>query len=165
MGIRYYAYAFDNHQTAAALADPRSYVSSDPFADAWGLEPHARVGVATMKQRSAERDLLYLDKAWPSLQRMTHADSSGVARPAFRMFEGDITQDAAGWHSWIRALAPDELPVIAEDLAALAAEANSNGMAEFQGHEREYVLQYLDGAVRFVQGLVSEQRGMVYVIG
>ena len=33
MGIRYYAYAFDNDQTDRALANPRAFISQDPLAD------------------------------------------------------------------------------------------------------------------------------------
>lgn len=39
MGIRYYAYAFDADMTARAQADPRSFISDDPLADAWGHAP------------------------------------------------------------------------------------------------------------------------------
>lgn len=40
MGIRYYAYAFDADRAQQAVDDPHSILSSDPLADAWGLEPH-----------------------------------------------------------------------------------------------------------------------------
>jgi hypothetical protein len=33
MGIRYYAYAFDAHLTAQALAEPHSILSDDPLAE------------------------------------------------------------------------------------------------------------------------------------
>lgn len=88
MGIRYYAYAFDSEQTENALADPLSVIGSDPLADAWGLEPGSSGGV-TDRQSVPERDLLYLDKAWPYLQGLTAPrPSSGAARAAYRMFEG-----------------------------------------------------------------------------
>lgn len=63
MGIRYYAYAFDADRTAEALASPRLFLSSDPLADAWGLERGARCGAATFRQAVPDRDMLYLDKA------------------------------------------------------------------------------------------------------
>lgn len=37
MGIRYYAYAFENDQTERVVADPRRFISDDPLADAWGI--------------------------------------------------------------------------------------------------------------------------------
>ena len=43
MGIRYYAYAFSADLAQRAIDDPHSILSSDPLADAWGLEPHASV--------------------------------------------------------------------------------------------------------------------------
>ncbi|GAA1533895.1 hypothetical protein HD600_001840 [Microbacterium ginsengiterrae] len=52
MGIRYYAYAFDADLAQQAVHDPRSIVSSDPLADAWGMEPHASVGIATFLHRA-----------------------------------------------------------------------------------------------------------------
>ena len=71
MGIRYYAYAFDADLAQRAVHDPDSILSSDPLADAWGLEPHASVSVATFEQVSPKRDMLYLDKAWSALQSLT----------------------------------------------------------------------------------------------
>jgi hypothetical protein len=68
MGIRYYAYAFDADRARQAVDDPHSILSSDPLADAWALEPHASVSVATFEQVSPKRDMLYLDKAWSALQ-------------------------------------------------------------------------------------------------
>lgn len=89
MGIRYYAYAFDGDLTERALADPRSIVSGDPLADAWGMEPGAQSSIATFKQAIPERDMLYLDKAWGLLQAVTAPTAfDSVARPAYRMFEG-----------------------------------------------------------------------------
>ncbi|WP_454130685.1 hypothetical protein [Microbacterium lacticum] len=52
MGIRYYAYAFDADRAQQAVDDPHSILSSDPLADAWGLEPHASVSVATFEVTS-----------------------------------------------------------------------------------------------------------------
>jgi len=78
MGIRYYAYAFDAYLTQQAVDDPHSILSSDPPADAWGLEPHASVSVATFEQVSPKRDMLYLDKAWSALQSLCAIDESRV---------------------------------------------------------------------------------------
>ena len=50
MGIRYYAYAFDVDLTEQAARAPHSILSCDPLADAWGMEPGVRVGVATFEQ-------------------------------------------------------------------------------------------------------------------
>lgn len=80
MGIRYYAYAFDHELTGQALADPRSILSSDPLADAWGLVPHAAVSTATFEQVVPRRDMLYLDKAWRELQFLTGPHRAGASR-------------------------------------------------------------------------------------
>lgn len=170
MGIRYYAYAFDADQTSAALAAPRAFISSDPFADAWGMEPHVQYGPATLEQRTPKRDLLYLDKAWPSLQALTRpASPSARPRRAYRMFEGWVTPepDGYGWHPWVRALGPDEIPAIATDLGQLTP-ARARARLRRGGSppdEIEYVLQYLESARTFVDGLVEDGRGMAYLIG
>lgn len=170
MGIRYYAYAFDADQTRAALADPRAFISSDPLADAWGMEPHVQYGLATFEQRTPKRDLLYLDKAWSSLQALTRpASPSARPRPAFLMFEGWVTwePDGYGWFPWVRALGPDEMPAIAKDLGRLTAAAASTRLRRrgVPTDDIEYTLHYLGDARAFVEGLVSDGRGMAYLIG
>ena len=170
MGIRYYAYAFDADRTAEALVDPRAFISSDPFADAWGIEPHTPFDIATLQQWTPKRDLLYLDKAWPMLQDLTRGASSGPAGPpAYRMFEGWVTQELGGygWVPWVRALGPDEMPAVAEDLerftpAAAHARLRARGLSS---GDIDYVLQYLERAQTFVDGLVDDGRGMAYLIG
>ena len=159
MGIRYYAYAFEKDQTQQALADPRSFIGSHPLADAWGFEPHARVATPTFKQAVPERDLLYLDKAWRSLQLVT-----GPTRAAFRMFEGSVTPTGLGWHPWIRALTPEDVAEVAEDLRARVDEVATVGLPAVIEDE-DYVLHFLLRARTYVEGLASEGRGMVYMIG
>jgi len=172
MGIRYYAYAFDRDQTRKAVADPHTVLSDDPLADAWGLEPHAAVSVTTFEQSVPERDLLYLDKAWRHLQIITGPAVGEVTRrPAFAMFEGEVTMHGMGWEPWVRTLTPDDVVDIARDLALLSdeqARAALSGFTRFgddEAGETAYALQYLAAARRFVQRLVEEDRGMVYMIG
>lgn len=161
MGIRYYAYAFDSDQTERALADPRAFIGSDPLADAWGFEPHARVAAVSFEQAVPERDLLYLDKAWRELQLLTAPDAgSRRCRPAYRMFEGEVEMRYDGWIPWVRALTPAEVVDVADDLAALVEELNAES---FEG--RDYVLHFLDRARTFVMGLAEDGRGMAYLIG
>lgn len=172
MGIRYYAYAFDAEMTERALADPRSVLSDDPLADAWGLEHGFTVGTTNFEQSVPKRDLLYLDKAWSLLQALTAPDASGgAARPAYRMFEGQVTHTDTGWRSWVRALTPDEVVGIARDLEAIDDEHASARFREAASFGRDpdaearYGRQYLGAARTFVSGLASEGRGMVYAIG
>lgn len=120
MGIRYYAYAFDHKLSDQAREDPRSLISSDPLADAWGLEPHTAISYVTFEQTVPERDLLYLDKAWRELQSLTGSRmSGGTARPAFAMFEGEVTMRDLGWDAWVRPLFPENLPNVEQDFADL----------------------------------------------
>ncbi|BBH16793.1 hypothetical protein Back2_10800 [Nocardioides baekrokdamisoli] len=165
MGIRYYAYAFDRDQTDEVLANPRNYISSDPFADAWGMEPHAYVGIATMEQTTPERDMAYLDKAWSYLQRLSGPTAEKGPRPAYRMFEGAVTFTGMGWDPYVHALTPAEVAEIAPDVAAMVSEIESGGLQTVGDPDKLYVEQYLRRAGEFVSCLASEGRGMAYLIG
>lgn len=168
MGIRYYAYAFDADSTEAALAHPRRFLSADPLADAWGMEPGAVVGIATVQQTVPKRDMLYLDKAWHELQTVTAPAGGATARPAHRMFEGQVTHTYDGWHSWVEGVAPDELPAIADDLASIDEQdvrVALQGRMPHRDHSLAYALQYLAAARDFAAALVEDGRGMVYMIG
>ncbi|WP_144794943.1 DUF1877 domain-containing protein [Microbacterium paludicola] len=173
MGIRYYAYAFDADLAQQAVHDPRSIVSSDPLADAWGMEPHASVGIATFEQVSPKGDMLYLDKAWSALQSLTHP-RSGVAcsGACHRMFAGRVTMHERGWSSWVRTILPEEVPAIRDDLIAITDEQVGAWMPAWldpggvRGEgELRYVLDFLHRAQAFVETLTANGRGMVYLIG
>ena len=167
MGIRYYAYAFDNDQTEQALADPEAFVASDPLADAWGFEPHAVVATATMEQAVPKQDMLYLDKLWWELQAITAPTPGAPARPSYRMFEGDVTMCREGWAPWFRALAPTEMAAIARDLAALQDDFPAERLRHLSRSD-DFAADarvFLDRARVFVDGLVAHRRGMVYMIG
>ncbi|MFI2563097.1 hypothetical protein [Paenarthrobacter sp. NPDC018779] len=170
MGIRYYAFAFDGDMTDRVLADPRSVMSSDPLADAWGFEPGAEVGFPTFEQSIPERDMLYLDKAWRELQAFTAPSRTGAdARPAFRMFEGEVTMHYDGWESWIRVLPPMDVPAIAQDLSDITDAELGNwlqGSLRFQRDSNvSYAVGYLQRARAFVNDLAASDRGFVYLIG
>jgi len=173
MGIRYYAYAFDADLAQQAIDDPHSILSSDPLADAWGLEPHAGMSVATFEQVSPKRDMLYLDKAWSALQSLTRPASDDAAvGTSYRMFEGEVTMHGLGWDPWVRTILPEEVPAIRDDLSAFdeprvrawAATWRSRHGAD-DGEELKYVLDYLRRAQEFVESLAADGRGMVYLIG
>lgn len=171
MGIRYYAYAFDAELAQQAVAYPRSILSSDPLADAWGLEPHVAVSVATFEQAVPKRDMLYLDKAWRALQTLTRSTSAdGVARASHRMFEGGVTMHGLGWDPWVRTILPEEVPAISDDLCAIgdvqvrASARDWTGVRDTE-EELQYVLDYLRRAQEFVRTLSADGRGMVCLIG
>lgn len=173
MGIRYYAYAFDADMTERALADPRSMLSADPLADAWGMEPGFTIGATDFTQAVPKRDMLYLDKAWGLLQQLTApATDTDETRPAHLMFEGRVTyNDDWGWDGWVRALTPEQVVEIAPDLDRIGddeVKERLRGCALPDGRsdaEARYALQYLGKAREFVAGLAAEGRGMVYLIG
>lgn len=167
MGIRYYAYAFDADQTDQALADPRSVIGADPLADALGLQPGFTSGVADFKQSVPERELLYLDKSWRYMQELTASPSAEVApRPAYRMFEGDVTHCSDGWIPCVRAVPPDGVGVIAADLVDLSKHVMATAQpARSEGRPADYEIEYLKSAVEFVTQLAAANRGLVYLIG
>ncbi len=173
MGIRYYAYAFDAALAQQAIDDPRSILSSDPLADAWGMEPHASVSVATFEQVSPKRDMLYLDKAWSALQSLTLRAKPGRSPgAAFRMFEGNVTMHDRGWDPWVRTILPQEVPAIRDELCAIdesRVRAWARSWHSRQGADDEsefrYVLDFLGRAQDFVRSLATDGRGLVYMIG
>lgn len=163
MGIRYYAYAFDANMTELALADPMSFISDDPLADAWGMPHGAREGVTNFVQSVPETDMLYLDKAWSSLQVLSApSPSDGTPRPAHRMFEGQVTMTPCGWIPWVRAPSPDDVVAIADDLVDLQ---RSVGDDTVNDQDTRYVLDLLQRAVEFVKRAASSNRGFAYMIG
>lgn len=159
--------------TEQAFADPRSIISRDPLADAWGLEPGFTIAYnVTFEQSVPKEDMLYLDKAWSHMQALTRPTSWGdEARPAHRMFEGDVKDSGMGWEPWVRALSPGEVVTIAEDLASISDDEVVATMSRFRkfeerdGEETEYAMQFLHRAQEFVTGLASSARGFVYMIG
>ncbi len=163
MGIRYYAYAFDADMTELALADPMSFISDDPLADAWGMPHGAQVAVTNFVQSTSKTDMLYLDKAWSSMQRIS-APSRPEDRPraAYRMFAGQVTMTEYGWIPWVRAVAPDDVLEIAEDLLDLQR-CELEDVAGDQ--DTRYVLDFLQRAVEFVTNAAASNRGFVYMIG
>ena len=173
MGIRYYAYAFDADRAQQAVDDPHSILSSDPLADAWGLEPHASVSVATFEQVSPKRDMLYLDKAWSVLQSLTRSGpGSPAAGSCCRMFEGNVTMHDMGWDPWVRTILPEEVPAIRDDLCAIDEDQARTWARTWRSRhgvddddELRYVLDYLTWAQEFVEALATDGRGMVYLIG
>ncbi|MFS0717289.1 hypothetical protein ABC337_12995 [Arthrobacter sp. 1P04PC] len=174
MGIRYYAYAFESDQAAKALADPRTVIGSDPLADAFGLERGFIQGSTDLRQALSERDFLYLDRAWPYLQRLTAAPSPGAAaRASYRMFERHVTyaDDGFTWQPWVRALPPREVALIARDLEAIndhdinAALDGSCSSGRSLESEVAYAAAFLHRAKVFVHAAASDGRGFAYLIG
>jgi hypothetical protein len=173
MGIRYYAYAFDADLARQAVDDPHSILSSDPLADAWGMEPHASVSIATFEQASPKRDMLYLDKAWSALQSLTRPKpEDDAAASSYRMFEGRVTMHDMGWDPWVRTILPQEVPLIRDDLCAIDesrvrawAQTWRSPFGADDDEEIRYVLDFLRRAQEFVASLAADGRGMVYLIG
>lgn len=173
MGIRYYAYAFDAELTEQALADPGSMFPGDPLADAWGMEPGAMVGRPTFKQVTPEGDMLYLDKAWSLLQEaIGPAEWGGLARPAYRMFEGTVYPAGNyGWEPWLRALIPSDVVDIASDLESIDERElieslrPDNAAAPDGTDDVDYALSYFHRAREFATGIAASGRGFVYMIG
>jgi len=172
MGIRYYAYAFDADLTAQAVRAPHSILPRDPLADAWGMEPGATVGVATFEQTVSARDMLYLDKAWTYLRKLTGpAAGAAAARPAHRLFEGRVETVGLGWRPWVRTLTPEEIPAIARNLASISDEEAHEGFRAMALGRTDsdgvvaHACEYLRRAREFIERLAADGRGMVYLIG
>jgi len=164
MGIRYYAYAFDADKTELAVADPRRFLSDDPLADAWGMPHGAQVASPTFAQSVPETDMLYLDKAWSSLQALSTPMSRGARpRPCHRMFAGQVHMTDYGWEPCVRVVRPEDIPEIADDLADLVRSVSAE--APDDDDDWRYVFQYLSRAAEFAAQIAATRRGFVYMIG
>lgn len=174
MGMRYYAWAYEEDQAGIALEEPRKLMSDWPLADAWGLVPNNGSSLIT-GPRKPKSEMLYLDKTWHIMQSLTWRDwfSEKPARPCARMFEGYPTSDDGfeSWESFVRGIMPDEVPAIADDLESMTdgfvkqrirADAHDSGSAE---SDIDYVLPYLHSAQEFVREVADTGRGFVYSIG
>lgn len=149
--------------TARAQADPRSFISDDPLADAWRMPHGAQTAVTNFEQSVPKKDMLYLDKAWSWLQAMTKPSATEHGpRPVYRMFEGQVTMQGYGWMPWVRAVSPEEVLEIAEDLTDLQHAVRDEGIDD---RDARYMLDYLNRAVEFVTGVAASGRGFAYLIG
>lgn len=77
------------------------------------------------------------------------------------MFEGQVTMHEHGWVPWVRALSPEEVLEIAEDLVDLQHAVRD----ETSDRDTRYVLDFLNRAVVFVTGVAASHRGFAYLIG
>lgn len=118
------------------------------------------------------RGELDLDRAWIDLQRLTRPADGQIARPAYRMFEGNLTFDSGlGAVPWVRVILPDEVPAVRDDLRVLIsgfAIALRTGCEDYLPPATDcfdYDLSLLEQAELFTTCLVADRRGMVYVIG
>jgi len=160
MGIRYYAYPLRAELVEVAKRAPRSFLSDDPLADAWG----------PADQRPA---MLYLDKCWHELQMLLNPDQAAPGRPAFWLVEGDVTQTQGGWIPYMAVLDAQQVAEVARDLATVTP-AEVRGMlattATFgrlvdRDKEFGYVTHYLADALAFTTRLSERGKGLVYMIG
>lgn len=156
MGIRYYAYPLPSELVAAARLDPSAYLSSDPLADAWGLDGHSRP------------QMLYLDKCWGLFQRLTYADPR-APRPSYLLVEGHVTHTHDGWIPWTKVLDAVEVSRIADDLASINPgdldDLFARGGSCFRDDDRAYLESYLAQAQEFTADLRARGQGLVYMIG
>ena len=158
MGIRYYAYPLAPEFVDRAVDDPRPFISDDPLADAWGLG------------RPRRPDMLYLDKCWGQLQRLTNLRGAAPRR-AHALFTGNVTHTPEGWIPWVGVLTPTDVDDVARDLALLDAGdvdallARDGYGTDAAADERQYVNHHLREAQRFTAGMKQRGWGLVYLIG
>jgi hypothetical protein len=157
MGIRYYAYPLPAEFVERARSDPHLFLSADPLADAWG-------------PAEDRPTMLYLDKCWWYLQALTWPDHDTPPRPAYRLFEGEVTEVGDGSHlPWLRVLDPEEVAEIARDLALLDDDDVHTWAAETslsRGREDvDYLKHYLGAAKDFIARMVPDGWGLLYLIG
>ena len=120
MGIRYFGLAFDAALSDIGRDDPGQILRHDPWDGPAGIgcPPHCEHDPEDW--RDTCRGELHLERAWIDLQRLTRPADGDVARPAYRMFEGNVSFDAGlGATPWVRAILPDDVIAIRDDLRLL----------------------------------------------
>lgn len=161
MGIRYYAYPVAASDIDAALANPEAFVGSDPLSDAWGLEeiePNAyKMGVYERPR------MLYLDKCWNLLKRLTRPDFK--PRPAHKLVEGNVTSAGLGWYPYFGTLTPDDVALVADDLDAIAEGDLEAFCATLPEEDVDYLKEYFAEARTFTRALTEQGEGLAYTIG
>lgn len=161
MGIRYYAYPVAAKNIDEASQDPERFLSSDPLADAWGLEPIGPHAYAT--HVNPRPRMLYLDKCWSLMQRLTH--QMGQPRPAYALVAGRVQPDGLGWLPHIATLTPDEVVHIADDLDAIADDELTTFCETLEECDADYLQDYFGQARTFTRELAQSGEGLVYMIG
>ncbi|MFC7625279.1 hypothetical protein [Microlunatus sp. GCM10028923] len=115
--------------------------------------------------------MLYLDKCWSYLQSLTRPDFGGPSRPAYRLFEGNVTpvyDDRIAWIPWTRVLDPAEVGEVARDLALIDRGDVRMMLRRLPGARPDdygYVTHYLDDARKFTARMVEAGAGLAYLIG
>lgn len=152
MGIRYYAYALQPDDVAAARRDPYPFMSDDPFMDAWG-QPECP-------------DSLYLDKAWRELQHVfTGHGGNNCPRVALELVTGKVTPVGNGQHrGFVQVLPPEVVESIAKDIALVEPVDDATIKEAFPNSDADYVNEFLGRAQRFTTGLARQGLGLVYAI-
>ncbi|WP_296136821.1 hypothetical protein [uncultured Tessaracoccus sp.] len=164
MGIRYYAYPVEPAMVEAARRDPWCVMSDDPLADAWGLEPIDEHHWAFTDRPKPE--MLYLDKCWSILQRFSWPDG-GEARPAYQLFQGQVTlvlTDRA-WDPHLAVLDVATVAAIADDLDSVTPEELDAFCATLDEDDRDYFLEYFGQARTFARDIATRGLGLAYMIG
>ena len=161
MGIRYYAYPVAPQNIDEASKNPEQFLSSDPLVDAWGLEP---VGPNEYAMHVNPRPrMLYLDKCWSLMQRLTH--QTAHPRPAYALVAGDVLPDGFGWHPYVAALTPAEVADIANDLEAIADDELASFCETLEEDDADYLKYHFEQAKAFTRELAQSGEGLVYTIG
>lgn len=136
MGIRYFAYAVDAHET-----DPGRVI---PDQDLLDLDKAWSVLQGLTRPEGCIED----------------------ARPAFRMFDGHVRMcpGTMCWEGWTRTIGPDDVPPIAVDVRQLQDDYRELYPEDIDD-EIAYVRHHLAAAAEFTTRLAFEGRGFTYHIG
>ena len=115
--------------------------------------------------------MLYLDKCWNELQALLTSAEGEADRPALQLVDGIVTVTCEGWIPVERALSPEEVKAVADDLATVAESDVRRIASQFQRSneseqmEYDYITQFLAAAQGFTASLANDGRGLVYRIG
>lgn len=163
MGITYFACSYPPELIDAVYDEPPLALTINPIVERWSAE------------NGISLPTLDLDRLWHAFQEVTapppRITGWEYPRPAYRMFEGHITEvysDDIAWFPWVRVIPPDETAVISRDLARLDPETLARADGYRDTSTQQLVKTYgqlLANAQAFTKDLADSGFGFVYTIG
>ncbi|QGU02572.1 hypothetical protein CKALI_08560 [Corynebacterium kalinowskii] len=162
MGIRHDAYEIDPRFLELAELQSAKFFINSPQCDA-----HCLILAWAMGWQFEESPLnspivfdnwLSVDKAWRPFQQVL-----APSRPAYALFEGQVTHTESGWIPYFGIVYPDQLQAAVSDLKTLTNEEIDKALPWEQ--DRQWVRDILESHIPRLEKVCAAGWGLAYRIG